>query len=195
LFDFVKQQFMRTTLFNLFVAINLSFIVCSCSSLPGKKVKEPFSSSKYQSNNKYFRATGSGESKNQQIAKSKAMTQAKTNLAGNVKSTMKRVADAYIAETGNANGSDMADKFQSLSREVVNQDIADVRTIGSETYSQNDGTYKTYVALEIKKKGMYKVMKKLAKLDTKSDAKTIEEYQKMLDKEIERLEAIEEGSN
>ena len=182
---------MKTKLFIPVATIVLGLFMISCSSMPGKKVKEPFSGSKYQTNNKYFRAKGIGESKSQQVSKNKAMTQAKSNLAGSVKSNMKRVADAYIAETTLEDKSEVMEKFQSLSREVVSQEIADIRTIGEETYI-NEETYKTNVALEIKKKSMYKVMKKLAKLEEKKyDAKTVQEYQKMLDKEIERLEALE----
>jgi hypothetical protein len=175
------------------LTILLSLFLFSCGGItPGKKVKEPFSGSKYQSNNKYFRATGKGESKSQQIAKSKAMTNAKTNLAGMVRSNMRRVADVYIAETGNGDASDLAEKFQSLSREIVNQDIADLRVIGDETYKNDEGKYTSYVALEAKKKSMYKWLKKLIKLDNKADAATKKEMEKMIDKEIKRLEDLDE---
>ncbi len=182
---------MKSILVKSLGAVMVAVLLWSCSAAPGKKVNEPFTGSKYQTNNKYFRAKGNGQSNSQQVAKSKAMTNAKTNLAGSVRSNMKRVADAYIAETGNENASDLSDKFQSLSREIVNQEIGDIRTIGDQTYQQDDGTYKTYIALEAKKKSMYKWLKKWAELDKNTDEKTLEAYQKMLDKEIQRLEEIE----
>lgn len=184
----MKNSNINLSLLTLFVS--LFFFSCGNVS-PGKKVNEPFSANKYRSNNKYFRATGKGESKSQQIAKSKAMTNAKTNLAGMVKSNMRRVADAYIAETGNGEGSDLADKFQSLSREIINQDIADLRVIGDESYINDEGKYTSYVALESKKKSMYKWLKKFVELDNSADAVTKQEMEKMIDKEIERLEELE----
>jgi len=174
------------------LAIVFSFFLLSCGSFSaGKKVKEPFSSSKYQSNSRFFRATGKGSSNNQQIAKGKASTNAKTNLAGMVRSNMRRVADAYIAETGNGEASEMGEKFTSLSRGIVNQDIADLRVIGDETFLNDEGKYTSYVALEAKKKSMYKWLKKLIKLDQKSDAATKAEMEKMIDKEIQRLEELD----
>ena len=185
---------MKNSLFNTsFFPIFFSLFLLSCGgAYPGKKVKEPFSSSKYQSNNRFFRATGKGESRNQQIAKSKAMTNGKTNLAGMVRSNMKRVADAYISETGNTEGSNIGDKFESLSREVINQEIADLRVIGDDTFLNDEGKYTSYLALEAKKKSMYKWLKKLIALDKQADSITKSEMQKMIDKEIERLDALDQ---
>jgi hypothetical protein len=183
----MKKRILKAPL----LAILLSVLLFSCSSVPGKKVKEPFSSAKYQTNNRFFRATGKGDSRNQQIAKSKAMTNAKTNLAGMVRSNMRRVADAYISETGNGEASEIGDKFESLSREIINQDISDLRVIGDDTFIDKEGKYTSYVALEAKKKSMYKWLKKLIKLDNKADPVTKKEMGKMIDKEIKRLEELD----
>lgn len=183
----MKKSNFKLPLISLF----LSLFLFSCANTPGKKVKEPFSGSKYQSNNRFFRATGNGDSKNQNIAKGKAMTNAKTNLAGMVRSNMRRVADVYIAETGNGEASDLGEKFESLSREIINQDIADLRVIGDQTYQDKEGKYISYIALEAKKKKMYKWLKKLIKLDNKSNAATKAQMEKIIDKEIQRLEALD----
>ena len=104
---------------------------------------------------------------------------------------MRRVADAYISETGNGEASDIGDKFESLSREVINQDIADLRVIGDDTFIDKEGRYTSYVALEAKKKSMYKWLKKLIKLDNKADPVSKREMEKVVDKEIKRLEALD----
>ncbi len=163
---------------------------CGGSKL-GKKVKEPFSSSKYQTNNRYFRATGNAKSRSMQVAKSKAMTVAKTNLAGMVKSNMRRVADVYLSETGNGDASNLGEKFESLSREIVNQDIADLRMIGDETRINEDGQYTTYIALEAKKRSMYRWLKKFIRLDNKTNASTKRQMEEIIDKEIKRLEQLD----
>lgn len=132
---------MKNTIKLSLILILASLIMTSCSdSSLGSKVKEPMSSSKYQSNGRFWRAVGQGSSSDATIAKSKAMLNAKKNLAGSIKTRMKVVSDQYLAETSNTENSDLADKFQSLAREVVNQDIAELREIGNETYSK-EGKY------------------------------------------------------
>ena len=50
----------------------------------GEKVKEPFSGNKYESNNRYFRAVGKGQSSRDNIAEGKADIEAKRELAQQV---------------------------------------------------------------------------------------------------------------
>ena len=113
------------------VALNIS----SCSSSNyGKKVKEPFSGNKYESNNNWFRSVGKGSSAKDNIAKSKADMEAKTEMAGQINTSVKKVADQYLGQTENAANADIADKFQSLAREVMNTEMADLRKIGEEKF-------------------------------------------------------------
>src|SRR6187549_222508 len=116
----------------LFAVIMLAS-ACSSGTL-GKKVKEPFTGNAYESNNRFFRGTGKGESSADNIARGKADIEAKTVLAGQVNTTMKQVADNYQGQTENEKGADVAQKFQSLAREVMNTDLADLRKIGEKKY-------------------------------------------------------------
>src|SRR5918994_2110792 len=103
-------------------------LVMACSQSPmGKKVREPFRGNAYESNNRFFRATGKGESSQDNIARGKADIEAKAMLASQVNVTMKQVADQYLGQTENAEAADVADKFQSLVRQVMNTEIADLR--------------------------------------------------------------------
>ncbi len=164
----------------------------SCSkSVMGKKVKEPFSSSKYESNNKYFRAVGKGVSKKDNIAKSKADIEAKRILAAQVSTNVKSVADQYLSDTSNEVGSEVGDKFQSLVREVMNTSIADLRIIGTEKF-HNGSEYSVFVAYEIKKKAMFKFIKKQAKSNAKLNDKEQDLLDRIMDREIERLEKLDE---
>jgi hypothetical protein len=62
----------------------------------------------------------------------------------------------------------VADKFQSLVREVMNTELADMRKIGEETYfNETTKEYTVYVAYEIKKNAMFRFMKKQARTDAK----------------------------
>ena len=183
------KNILKSTL--LLAIISLFTFSCSNSSSPGTKVKEPLSGSKYQSNGRYWRSVGNGTSSQQNIAKSKAISDAKKNLAGSIRSRMKVVSDQYLAETSNGEDSDLADKFQSLTREVVNQDIAELREIGNETYKTDEGKYLTYMAYEIKKREMWKFFKKDLKLKKKYDAQTIKLMEAMIDGEVKKLDALE----
>ncbi len=166
---------------------------CKNTSSLGEKVKEPFSGNKYESNNRYFRAVGKGDSQDENIAKNKADLQAKKELAQQVETRMKVVTDQYLAETEVNGGSELNDKFQSLIREVTNTDIADLRKIGEEKYLNTEqNKYTVFIAYEIHKRDMYRFMKRQAKLDARlneSERKAIEE---MLDEELKKIEALGE---
>lgn len=176
---------MKTPLILLIVAI-----LSSCASSPfGLKVKEPFRGSAYESNNRFFRASGKGVSSADNIAKGKADIEAKTQLAGQVNTTMKQVADQYLGQTENERAADVADKFQSLSRQVMNTDMADLRKIGEEKfYDKKEKKYTVFIAYEIKKNAMFRFMKKQAKTDQKIDERQQEIIQKILDEELKKAE-------
>lgn len=167
----------------------------ACSSgILGKKVKEPFRGSAYESNNRFFRGTGKGESSQDNIARGKADLDAKAILAGQVNTTMKQVADQYLGQTSNEGAADVADKFQSLVRQVMNTDMADLRKIGEEKYfNEKENKYTVFMAYEIKKNAMFRFMKKQAKVDEKISERQRELIEKILDEQIKKAEE-EEGN-
>lgn len=178
---------MKTIKFLLFLSLAISFAACSSSSPMGKKVKEPFTGSKYESNNRFFRGTGKGESVKDNIARSKSDLEAKNQLAAQVNTTMKNVTDQYLGSTENVDGAAIADKFQSLTRQVMNTGLADLRKIGEEKY-YNGNTYTVYTAYEIKKNAMFRFMKKQAKTDAKIDRQQLKAIESILDMQIEASE-------
>lgn len=168
----------------------LSFLfMMSCGSKAhlGEKIKEPFTGSKYESSSRYFRGTGKGISVKDNIARSKADLDAKNQLAAQVSTTMKNVTDQYLGQTENENSADVADKFQSLTRQVMSTGLADLRKIGEEKY--HDGTnYSVFVAYEINKNAMFRFMKKQAKTDSKIDKRTLKTMEDILDRQIDETE-------
>ena len=184
---------LRPTLSLLAIAaltLTVSLPACKSKSSPaGTKVDQPFSGGKYESNAAWFRGTGQGVSIKQNIARSKADLDAKNQLAGQVNTNMRAVVDQYLGQTENANAADVADKFQSLVREVMNTEIADLRKIGEETYlNETTKDYTVYVAYEIKKNAMFRFMKKQARTDDKIDDITRQKIDEILDAEIEKSE-------
>jgi len=174
--------------------LTLGLSACNKKANPaGQKVSQPFSGNKYQSNAAWFRGTGVGVSQAQNIARSKSDLDAKNQLAGQVNTNMRSVVDQYLAETGNTNASDVADKFQSLVREVMNTEMADLRKFDEEVrYNEATKDYTVYVAYEIRKNAMFRFMKKQAKTDDRIDAITQKRIDEILDKEIEKADAAGE---
>ncbi len=176
------------TIHLFFLAALMGFATsCNKSTHMGEKVKEPFSGSQYESNNRFFRGTGKGVSAKDNIARSKADLEAKNVLAGQVETTVKNVSDQYLAQTENVDAADVADKFQSLTRQVMNTNMADLRKIGEEKY-YNGSDYTVFIAYEIKKNAMFRFMKKQARTDSKIDARTLAAIDEMLDAQIAATE-------
>jgi hypothetical protein len=175
--------------------VTILLVLCSCGSSPfGQKVKEPFRGNAYESNNRFFRGTGKGESSQDNIARGKADLDAKSQLAGQVNTTMKQVADQYLGQTENENAADVADKFQSLVRQTMNTEIADLRKIGEQKYfNKKENKYTVFMAYEIKKNAMFRFMKKQARVDKTINERQMELIDKILDEQIKKAE--EEGEN
>lgn len=171
-------------------AILAVLVFSSCANSPfGQKVKEPFSGSAYESNNRFFRASGKGESSSDNIARGKADMEAKTFLAGQVNTTMKQVADNYMGQTENERGADVAEKFQNLTRQVMDTDLADLRKVGEKKfYNEKEKKYTVFIAYEIKKNAMFRFMKKQAKVSNQINERQMELINKILDEQIKNSE-------
>jgi hypothetical protein len=178
---------MKVTSFFLFAA--LLTMGCSQNKSLGSKVKEPFSGNKYESNDRYFRGVGKGESKDQNISESKADLQAKKELAQQMSTNIKAVTDQYLSETEVNKASEINDKFESLIREVTNTPLADMRKIGQEQFIKED-TYTTYVAYEVHKKDMFRYLKKQAKLNKQLNESERKKIEEILDEEIKKAESL-----
>lgn len=177
------------------VLVALVAMACS-SSVLGKKVKEPFQGNAYESNNRWWRGTGKGSSSQDNIARSKADIEAKAQLAGQVNTTMKQVADQYLGQTENQNAADVADKFQSLVRATMNTSISDLRKMGEEKfYNEEKKEYTVFIAYEIKKNAMLRFMKKQAKVDQTIDERQRKVIEEIIDEEIKKADAADAEEN
>lgn len=173
----------------LLALVAFTLPACKSTNPAGEKVKMPFTGSKYESNNRWFRGTGMGVSVKQNIARSKADLDAKNQVAAQVGTNIRAVTDQYLAQTDNAEAADVADKFQGLVREVMSTELADLRKIGEQTrYNETTKEYTQYVAYEIKKNAMFRFMKKQAKTDTKISEATRKKIEEILDEEIRKAD-------
>ena len=182
---------------NQTLTVFVLFILVSCASSPfGTKVKEPFQGNAYMSNNRFWRASGKGSSSQDNIAKGKADIDAKAQLAGQVNTTMKMVADQYLGQTENAQAADVADKFQSLVRQIMNTDMADLRKMDEKKfYNEKTKEYTVFIEYEIKKNAMLRFMKKQAKVDKTIDERQREVIEKIVDQELEKADAADKDDS
>ncbi|MBT1706857.1 hypothetical protein KK062_01410 [Fulvivirgaceae bacterium PWU5] len=181
------------TLCRLTTVLALALLTACASSPFGTKVKEPFQGNAYQSNNRFWRASGKGVSSQDNIAHGKADIDAKAELAGQINTTMKQVADQYLGQTENANAADVADKFQSLVRQVMNTNMADLRKMDEKKYfNSKSNEYTVFIAYEIKKNAMLRFMKKQAKVDKTIDERQRETIEKIVDEELEKADAADQ---
>jgi hypothetical protein len=105
---------------------------------------------------------------------------------------MKQVADQSLGQTENAEAADVADKFQSLVRQIMNTTISDLRKMGEEKfYTAEKREYTVFMAYEIKKNAMLRFMKKQAKVEEKITERQRELIEKIIDEEIAKADAAD----
>jgi anion-transporting ArsA/GET3 family ATPase len=103
----------------------------------------------YFSNNEFFRSNDVGESMDQSTSKKKAMSNAKAALAGYIETTLKAAFDNYVNSRELNNVEEVKERYEGLSREVVNQKLNGIRLICEKQTRTSDNRYKTYVAIEL----------------------------------------------
>lgn len=153
------------------------------------EVKLYCSGAEYFSTKEAFRANAVGESMDQNTSKRKALNEARTQLAASINTTIKATVDNYVNSREFNNKEEVVERFESLSREVVNQKLTGTRTICEKLTKTTSGTYKTYIAIEL---GGSDVIASMNEQLSKDERLRIDyDYQKFketFDKEMEKLE-------
>ncbi len=152
----MKKNVYSSLLMMALVAMIAMPMMQSCKS--SKKASKPAgeeaismycSGPEYFSDSKYFRANNVGESTNQSLAKKKAMSNVRLDLASAIETRVKAVIDNYFSSYTTEAGIEDRERYEGLSREVVNQELTGIRTICEQFTKTKDGTYKAYVAVEL----------------------------------------------
>ena len=143
------------------------------------EISVPFSDSKYKTDKDYFRAKNIGKSIDLATSKKIALQNAKSELAGNIQSIMKAVTDQYTNSSKVDDKENFENKFEELSRDVVNQTLSDVRIMDEKIFKETDGKYSYWVAIETSKQsileGVTAKVSKNEKLQLDYDKKKFEE--------------------
>lgn len=112
-------------------------------------INEYCTGDQYMSTKEAFRATATGESMDRETAKKKARSNAQSELAKTINSTMKIVGDNYVNSTEFNNKEEITETFQEMARTVVDQEIRGAVEICEKLTQRENGTYVSYVALEL----------------------------------------------
>ncbi len=140
---------------SIFVLIALAAIVVSgCKSkekLPKgeEEVIVPCSGTEYFTTKSHFRSNSLGESQDQVTSKRRALTNARAELAASISTMVKTVTDNYVISREFNNREEVEERFESLNREIVEQQLSGIRTICEKLVRTNQNVYKTYIAIEL----------------------------------------------
>jgi hypothetical protein len=106
--------------------------------------------SEFKSDDQFFRAFALGESMDGNVAKQKALSNARTELAGALNSTMKVVGDNYIKSSSFNNQEELLERFEQNARTVINQELRGVKTVCERiTRTADRRNFRYYIALEL----------------------------------------------
>src|SRR6187401_569132 len=93
------------------------------------EVVVPCSGPEFFTNTKFFRANSIGESQDQVTSKKKALSNARAELASSIQTTVKAVTDNYTNSREMNNREEIEERFEQLNREIVEQQLAGIRTL------------------------------------------------------------------
>jgi hypothetical protein len=185
----------KTSLF-LF-AIVTSFAIVGCKSKKKEEAKQPVgevlvneycTGPEFFSDKKTFRANAVGESMDQQTAHNKALIEAKQRLASFISTTIKSTLDNYVKDNEHNKKEDLEQKYEGLTREVVNQKLAGIKIICQKLTKTAEGNYKGYVAIELGADDLVAAINdKLTKDESLKVDYDYEKFKKTFDAEMEKM--------
>lgn len=191
---------------SLFITLGLAIMLglgsCGSKKKASKSVKDQgetlievhCSGSEFQSDKKYFRASAIGESLDQMTAKKKAGANARAELASLIQTTVKGTIDNYVNSTEMNNVEQVEERFEGLTREVINQQLNNIKIICEKQTLTSQRKYKTYLALEMSAGDLEKAindrLSKDAKLQVDYD---YTKFKETFEKEMKKLEAKQRG--
>lgn len=143
---------------------------------------------KGSSDKNYFRAASVGNSKDLATSREKALLMTKQRLASLIQSTLKSVTERYVNEMDAADGSEFSQTFENITRDVVNQKLVDITIICEKTGQKDDGSYETYMAIEVSKEAIYNGVDKGISRDKKMETLyDREKFRKTYEEEMNKL--------
>ncbi len=113
-----------------------------------KMIEMPCHGAEFQSDKEHFRFSDFAESTDYSLAKDKAYNRVKTGLAGMINTKVKAMTDNYVKDYVQDGGEEVKNRYESLSRQVINQELSGLRVI-CEKAGEIDGKYRYFVCMEL----------------------------------------------
>lgn len=154
-------------------------------------INEYCTGSDFMSTKEAFRATATGESMDRETAKKKARSNAQSELAKTINSTMKVVGDNYVNSTEFNNKEEVTETFQEMARTVVDQELKGAIEICEKLTQRPDGTFVSYVALELSGSDIADAYN--SKLSQNEKLKADYNYEKFKETFEKEMQKFEEG--
>ena len=153
------------------------------------EVKVLCSGPEFFTNNEFFRANNLGESMDQATAKKKAMANARADMASAINTQIKGVIDNYVNSRELNNKEEVAERFEGLTREVLDQKLSGTRTICEKMMKvDGSGNYKCYVAIELSAQELLSSYnERLSKDERLRIDYDYEKFKETFDKEMEKM--------
>ncbi len=183
----------KLSLLALSMAAVVAFTSCGGSkSASGSKFKEieiPCSDNG-RSDKEFFRASSVGNSRDLATSKEKALLLTKQRLASLISSKLKSVSERYAQEMDAGGATEFNQTFENMTRDVVNQQLVDVTIVCEKTGQKEDGSYETYMAIEVSKEAIYNGVDKGISRDKKLEVMyDREQFKKKFDEEMSKMES------
>ena len=116
------------------------------------------------------------------------MSNASLDLAAAIETRVKAVIDNYFSSYTTGDAIQDAERYEGLSREVINQELSGIRTICEQFTKTKDGTYKAYVAIELAGEEILNGMQKRISDDEKLKIDfQYEKFKKEFEKEMDNF--------
>ncbi len=185
---------MKTKILIATVCISSLLVSCRTSktmqqTAKANEVELYFTEKEFRTDKDFFRASQSGSSTELSTAKKIALQNAKTELAGNIQTTVKAVTDQYTNQRGIAQKQEFESKFEELARTVTNQTLNDVKIIGEKALKDKGGKYTYYVAIQTSKESVVDGISDRVSKDEKMQLDFDKfQFQKVFDEEMKKFE-------
>lgn len=157
---------------------------------PKGEVEVVLPCSQYKSDGTFFRAYSFGESQDMNVAKKKALSNAKAELAGMISTTMKVVGDNYVKSSEINNKEEVLERFEENARTLINQRLTGIKPICDRVMQVSaTGKYKYYIALELSGEELVQdYYNSLTKSESILIDYNYEKFKKTFDEEMEKFE-------
>lgn len=151
-------------------------------------INEYCAGDQFKSTKEAFRSTATGESMDRETAKKKARSNSMSEMAKTINATMKIVGDNYVSSTEVNNKEEITESFNEMARTVVDQELRGCIEICEKLTQRPDGTYVSYVALELSGNSIADAYQSgLSKNDKLKADYNYEKFKETFDKEMEKL--------